>query len=24
MNNAAASALGIKDEKFTVTLTFFE
>lgn len=24
MNNAAASALGMKDEKFTVTLTFFE
>lgn len=24
MNNAAAAALGIKDEKFTVTLTFFE
>lgn len=24
INNAAAAALGIKDEKFTVTLTFFE
>lgn len=24
INNAAASALGIKDDKFTVTLTFFE
>lgn len=24
MNNAAASALGIKEEKFTVTLTYFE